>query len=239
MEEKVNSSFIEGWWVMFRARTVFATLLIIAMLVNVAVFIAVKYGKLSGEVILPLPSAGAKVDIPAPEGRVPKEKAVQPQPPMPLPPTPPPGNLPVGVDSPWLKICRGAVNIASIVSIISVVFLIFCSLVGLLMIIVARSPGAGAISASLFWAVGIVVLVLPWSGFLPFLVGMPTGGVVNFDVLVREAKLNDSLSVVIEWLRYGVYPLLIVLFTVVYLKRTSQANLDIMTSKSSVGKEQE
>ncbi len=233
MSGKASGSFIDGWKVFYQARTLFSALLILAMIVNIAIFITVSYSNIIKPILVSERSAPACYMCPL-TGSGTTASA--------------PATLPVSalaskyssaqIDKArrWSNVFSSMMLLTAIIGIVSAIFLLFCALVGLMIIISGQLPGAGPICGAFFWAVGIIVLLLPWSNMLPSTVLLPLG-------ITGFSSLKASLSVVSVssghwaayiplWFKFAIYPILIILFTVMYFGRTSQSNLQIMANQA-------
>ncbi len=209
MWTKTQASFADGWKVFYQLRTVFAVLLILTMAVNIGVFITAKFTRL----VLPQ------------EASQPAATAAQPA----TAPTAQPSDVTPEMVR-WRMIFRIAMDVTAVVAIVSVAFLVFCALLGVMMIVAGQLPGAGLASAAFFWAVLMVVLLLPWSNLLPQANCLPIGVPAFNDMRTNLLQSDPSFSVsqIDLWLRYVVYPLVVLLITILYLGRTSQANRQII-----------
>ncbi len=238
MNGKVSNSFIDGWRVFYQARTIFVALLILVMVVNIAIFIATSYSDIVKPVLVtdsmgpgpagcyacPLLSLGAKTaSAPAtlPVSVMPNKQYSQTQ---------------ISKARRWANAFSSVMLLTGVIGVVSAIFLLFCAAIGLMMIISGQLPGAGPVCGAFFWSVGIIVLLLPWSNIFPSGVFLPLG-VAGF------AQLKASMSAVLLssgswvayiplWFKFVVYPILIILFAVMYFGRTSQSNLQIMATQA-------
>lgn len=219
MEKKINSSFIEGWWILYRARTVFASLIIIAVFTNIFLFIVSKYGRL----------VSLSSEIKSPVVASPTSSA----------PALPPRSVQEGAaENEWSGVFRAIFNVTSVIVIVSLVFIVLSSLLGILMIIAARAPGAAELTSAFFWSIATVAIVLPWRILLPYIIGFPAI-IVDFDRFIWDIARSGSLDTAIQWLKYVAWPLIVVLFIAAYLRKTSQASLRIMTSSEKRSEDSE
>ncbi len=224
MKTELNVSFREGWNIFYQARTLFVTLLIISMVVNIAIFLTAKYSKLLTPILTP--SGDAVVSCPLT--------------------TSCPSIVPLAVNSysntdmarsnRWSEAFKGMLTITGIISVVSAIFLVFCGFIGLMMLIAGQLPGAGKICAAFFWGVGLLVLLLLWSNMLPNSAGLPVGitGFTELQSSLLSANISSGawIGQITLWLRFVIYPLIIILLTIVYLRRTMQANMEISPQES-------
>jgi len=142
----------------------------------------------------------------------------------------------------WTSALRLIVNIARILALVSVAFMFFIALLMTMVLVAGQLPGAGMAVAAFFWAVGLIVLILPWSALLPDVAGLPVG-VPTLGELHRslgpiltggDASVFDHI---LAWVRFVVYPVIIALITVMYVGRLGQANLQITGSQPTISKE--
>ncbi len=228
-------SFIDGWKVFYQARTLFSVLLILVMIVNIAIFITVSYSDIIKPVLVTDATAPACYMCPLAGQTLATSSA--------------PATLPVSVMSGkkysssqiakahrWSDAFSSIMLLTSVIGVVCAIFLVFCAIVGLMIIISGQLPGAGPVCGAFFWAVGIIVLLLPWSDMFPSSVFLPLG-IAGFSQMKSSLSMlsmssGSWLSYVPLWFKFVIYPILIVLFTVMYFGRTSQSNLQIMANQS-------
>ncbi len=235
MMSKSTSSFADGWKVFYQARTLFTILLILAMAVNIAIFIVAGYTNLLKPILTPAANAplcrlsllgrspaSAPASMPVAGGMINKYSPEQ-----------------VARAQRWSDAFSSIMTLTAIIALVSAIFLLFCALVGLMMIIAGQLPGAGSICGAFFWAVGIIVLLLPWSNMLSGTVMLPLG-IAGFSSLKSSLMTVSGQSVswfayVPLWFKFVIYPILIILFAIMYFGRTGQSNLQIMASQTGSG----
>ena len=70
----------------------------------------------------------------------------------------------------------------------------------------------------------MIVLMLPWCTFIPQFKCLPAG-MLGFSEMARDiSQAGTFAEKSLLWGHYLVYPLIIILFTVIYLNRTTRAN---------------
>jgi len=210
MLTKSQTSFAEGWKVFYQVRTLFVVLLMVSMAVNIGIFITAKFSKVviprTTRVNVVEPTTTAAVTQPNAREEINPEMAR------------------------WQKIFRIAMDVTAVVGTGSAIFLVFCALVGLMMIIAGQTPGAGFVAGAFFWAVLMVVVLLPWSSLMPSICCLPVG-LPGFNAMQGSMMSCGSAGCQVNlWLRFVVYPLLVLLITVLYLVRTNQANKQIFNN---------
>ncbi len=212
----LQNSFAQAWNVLNQAKLIFAALLILALVIDMACFLAVRFGKVTRSGLAPIPATyKALTDDDAPAATMPAKQAQSADP-------------AVGDDesssSTWVSLIALAMNLSRILALVAVGFLLFCAMLMVMVLIAGHMPGAGPAVSAFFWAVFLVVLILPWFSLIPAtldqldnaLEPMFTGG---------DWSWISEISV---WIRFVAYPLIAVLVTVMYLGRLSQANLQII-----------
>ncbi len=279
MDGKTQGSFAEGWNVFYQARSVFGALLLIAMLANLGIFFAARFGGMTDPQNLPV---GPYPSIPPcsacqlpPKGMVPCIPACQPcniSSPSQTAASSPAATMPATdntkkiralidgskpnccgnyffkpIDSDklqsamrWYNVFENVMNMTAIVTLLSVFFLVFCAMIGLMMVLAGQLPGAGALAKAFFWAIAIIAFLFPWDTFLPQVVCLPIGLTSFLDI---QLSLNEVLTrtdcsssnicfigtVFQQWVKFVVIPLLVILIDIAYLRRTFQANREIIS----------
>ena len=216
---KSSSSFGQAWRVLGQARVVFSVFLIAAMVINLAIFMWVYFKKPLAPLIdaqtvsVVVPPAGAEsattqsadADADADARASARRQA---------------------------DIFKNVMYFTGVLGVVGITFMLFCALVGLMVLIAGNLPGAGAVTSAFFYALaGAMLMLLNWGDILGRSVACMAFpcGVVTFDQLfgvMREigsagSTLGLSLGL---WVRFVVYPVLILLFAVMYLGRTGQAH---------------
>ncbi len=223
---KTITSFTDGWRVLYQARTVFSILLIIVLLVNIGLFITAWR---SPNLIRPVVGNACMLAEPKNPTSLPSTApAVSPA------SASPELTAQAEVSTKYTTIFSNLLTMTQIVALVSVVFLLFCALLGILMVIAGQLPGAGVLTGAFFWAVGIVALVLPWSNILPQCMYLPLG-MPAFNELHSALHLTSvcgegighAAAQVSMWLKFVVFPVIIILFDVLYIWRTRQADNQI------------
>lgn len=212
---KASGSFAECWRILAQARVVFSVFLIAAMVINLAIFFWVYFKK----PLTPLIDAQALSIAGAP---VPTTMPTQ---------TVDPDALASARNQ--RRIFKNIMYFTGVLAVMGIVFMLFCALLGLLTLIAGNLPGAGAVTSAFFYALaGALLMLLNWCDILGQSVAclaFPCG-VVTFDHLfgaIRDITTSTGGSVSMSlglWLRFVVYPVLILLFAVMYLGRTGQAH---------------
>ncbi|MFA5864215.1 MAG: hypothetical protein WC975_05950 [Phycisphaerae bacterium] len=213
MSSRDVTSFTEGWTVFHQARTVFTVLLLVAMVINIVIFILARFTSLAHH---PMPSIPVAVSTTTP--------------PLFRSPASAPARVEPGTKSEekWHTMFSALMMITSVVSIICVIFLVFCALLGVMMIIAGQAPGAGSAAAAFFWGVMMVVLLLPWGGIFPQIACLPCGSPFREMQQNIQAGVSASWTTqLVLWVRYFIYPILIILADILYFGRTSQANTQV------------
>ena len=214
---KASSSFAEAWKVLYRARTLFAAFLILAMILDVAVFLTVRFsGTLDpliqfGRLTAPMggfenapgegpsPASSASVDVSS------LSKARQRE-----------GQF------------RSVMFFAAVLAVVGVTFMALCAVLAVMVLVAGNLPGAGAATGSFFYAAGAALwLLLPWGQILGYGTSLPVG-VPTFTQLLTAYQVTMDPSAGWDaqiglWVRHVVYPAVIFLLTIAYLLRTSQA----------------
>lgn len=271
---KTHLGYADGWRIIYQARTVFAVLLLIAVLINLTVFFVAKFSGLTKSANTPIivqpvfpgfsPMCPAMVTKPtsaapakSPATAAPAKSSVTAPPtdtqPSTAPATPatpkpsvnqlsgrsartaePPADLDRALK--WYSIFSNVMTLTSIIALVSIIFMVFCALAGMMMIVAGHLPGAGSITSAFFWSIGIVALLLPWTNFIPQATCLPIGipAFTDIQASLRETcsaagcGLRDDLASIIQlWVKYVVFPIIIILIDILYLARTRQAATDI------------
>jgi len=214
---KASGSFAEAWSVLYQARTLFTILLIISMGANIAVFLAVRFAG----VVDPL--------VGVPIGVVPEKAVGTPSETMPAGKT-------IDVESLqranwWASGFRAAMTFTSMLAIVSVIFMAFCALVGVMVLISAGLPGAGAAVSGFFWALAAGVLLLPWIRLIDLPIGLS-----QFEELLSAYRTSNLAGEqpIIFWVQHLAFPVILILFSIMYLGRTSQAHAQMSAGTASV-----
>jgi hypothetical protein len=269
MDIKTQSSFADGWKILYQARTVFAILLIVALVANLAVFFAARFGGMTKPGNLPVmvcpvvcPVGGpmmatAPADLPETEEAaepVKEEKTEEAATTAPaaevaevkvtVPTTRPVGcvmSVPAGLEKAmrWYNTFSNVMKLTAVIALVSVVFLVACGLLGVMMLVAGQLPGAGSLTSAFFWAIGIVVLMLPWSTLLPHVtclpIGIPSFSEIQLSLSSRvgtsESWLTTAILVFQTWAKFVVIPVLIILLDLMYLKRTKEADESLKTNQ--------
>ncbi len=211
---KTQLSFAEGWTVFFQARTVFVVLMIIAMVINLGIFGTARFAK---KLIL------------YPQDPTATRPAVQVQ--------PVPDQAATTRSDKWKTAFSGLMTFTTVLAIVSAIFLVFCALVGIMMIIAGQFPGAGMATGAFFWAAGMVALLLPWSAMLPQASGLPVGvpsfGNISNDIFQSRLSNATLWMEILLWLKFALYPVIILLMSLMYYKRTNQANSQLLSDQTA------
>jgi hypothetical protein len=274
---KTHLGYADGWRIIYQARTVFAVLLLIAVLINLAVFFVAKFSGLTKSADMPIivqpflpgfspmcPAIAAKpmsaaptksAATPAPAKSTPATAPAATQQAAPVPATPAtpktsvnkvPSKAEVTFERPadldralkWYSTFSNVMTLTSIIALVSIIFMVFCALAGMMMIVAGHLPGAGSITSAFFWSIGIVALLLPWTNFIPQATCLPIGIAAFTDIQasLRETcsgagcgMSSDLASIIQLWVKYVVFPIIIILIDIMYLTRTRQAATDIRT----------
>ena len=212
----LQNSFAQAWNVLNQAKLIFAALLILAVVIDVACFFAVRLGKVTRPGLAPIPATyTALIDDDAPAATMPAEQAPSADPAV--------GDT-ESSSSTWVFLIALAMNLSRILAMVAIAFLLFCAMLMVMVLIAGHLPGAGPAVSAFFWAVFLVVLILPWFSLIP----------ATLDELENalEPMLTGGdwswLSEISLWIRFVAYPLIAGLVTVMYLGRLSQANLQII-----------
>lgn len=205
-----SSSFTESWQLLYRARSLFAGLLILAMVLNVAAMLAV--------------SVGHVIDQPQPTVAPTTAATVDPAPAE-------PNHAPV-----WAAVIRIVMAVTAVLATVAAIFMLFSALVGLMILIAGGMPGTAPVTSSFFWAL-LAVVLLTWAPLLSHVVAdMTVIGTATFENLETTYKLTlgeyATFSTHIPlWIGFCAYPIIIILIAVMYLGRTAQANAQITADK--------
>jgi len=128
-----------------------------------------------------------------------------------------------------------------LITVASVTFLVFAALSGMMTLIAGHLPGAGGATKAFFWAVLLVVLIMPWDRILSRASHLPMG-IPSFADLIEAYRAYAQMAgpnflappSVDMYLRFALIPILMVLVTIMYLGRTSQANSQVSASLSAM-----
>jgi len=216
MATRTENSFFEGWSIVYQMKTIFAVLLIIAMAINLAVFVLTRFQVLVKLPPKPVIAAGIGLST---QSAIPTATQRRPAPGMDV-------NAETDTNK-WEAVFNTLTVLASIVALVSVVFLVLCALLAVMLVVAGGLPGAGALTAAFFWAVALAALILPWCNLIPQMGCMPSI-LSHFRVILTETASSvysgSWMDEILLWLRFVVYPLLIVLIGVLYFGRFNQAN---------------
>ncbi len=217
-DANVSTSFAESWKVLYKARTVFALFLLVAMAVNILAFLFVNFAKpidaLTGsQANLAAATQPAESVVTASEAD--KKSAER-----------------------WQSILKTVMFVTGILAVVGAVLMLAAALLGMLAIIAGRLPGAGPITAACFYAVGATLwLLLPWNGiFLGFTYYLPAGvptfaGLgAAYDLALMSGGGFTSAKLAL-WVVYALYPAIVCMLTALYIGRTGQTNRQIADSK--------
>lgn len=244
---KINLGYAEGWGIIYQARTVFAILLLVALVINLAVFFVAKFSGLtqSGDrpiIVQPFLSTLAPCALheePAKATSTATAPTTQSAAPA-VPDTVRTGEVPADLDRAvkWYSVFSNIMDLTAIIALVSIIFMVFCALSGMMMIIAGHMAGAGFITSAFFWSVGIIALLLPWSNFLPHAACLPIG-IPNFvDIQASllqtcsdtACKTQDLAGVIQLWIRFVVFPIIVILIDLMYIKRFNQAAAQIRSA---------
>jgi hypothetical protein len=254
MLNKNQLSFAEGWTVFCQARTVFVALVIIAMVINLGIFGTARFAKnlitypqvpvFCGLPGMPCPTtgpatttqkAGLVLSGMGMKGMIKPFDLKQFQ----FPPVVKESKETIERNQrskTWETIFTGLMTFTGILALVGAIFLAFSAVIGIMMIIAGQLPGAGLVSGAFFWAAGLVALLLPWATMLPEASCLPVGvasfgDMYNAIYQTRFSTANWWTEVAL-WLRYVLYPVIILLMTWMYFQRTGRANTQILTEQT-------
>lgn len=214
---KATGSFAEAWQLLYRARTLFAILLLLAMVVNIAVLLTVRFTGLVDPLIKKqVFGSCSPVEGPAPtSGPIERTDTSN-----------------IESAHRYVGAFQAVMTLTNGIAIVAVIFMMFCALVGVMTLIAAHLPGAGAMVGGFFWALAAAAFMLPWQRLLAVPVGL-----LSFDDLLntyRDACTASSwYPHMTLWVQFVLYPLVLILFTVMYLGRTSQAHAQMSAGSAA------
>jgi hypothetical protein len=229
MMNKNQLSFAEGWTVFCQARTVFVALVMIAMVINLGIFGTARFAKK----LITYPQTPISFGSRVMPGLTTSRAAI------PVQPVVKESKETIELNQrseTWKAIFTGLMTFTAILALVGAIFLFFNALIGIMMIIAGQLPGAGWVAGAFFWAAGLVALLLPWATMLPQASCLPVG-VASFGDMyaaifqTRLASAGWWMEASL-WLRYVLYPVIILLMSVMYFQRTGRANTQLLTEQT-------
>lgn len=229
MNNRTLSGFLDGWGVLYQVRTFFVIILVVAMVINIAVFATAKFSNLVSyrSAIMPFmpahpPTASAPAGITAPTTLPDRLGFLG---------TPREGNDVDPRSEKWEAFFSALLTMTGVITVAAAFFLVFCALLAVMMIVAGQLPGAGLITGAFFWAVLLVVLILPWCSFIPLVSCLPSV-VAPFSAMkasIAGTQIPDAnwIRQIPIWVQYVVYPIVVILIGIMYFGRFSQANSQI------------
>jgi hypothetical protein len=253
MMNKNQLSFAEGWTVFCQARTVFVALVIIAMVINLGIFGTARFAKklitypqipvFVGMPGMPYPTTGPATTTqkagPVLPGMMGTKGMMKPFNLNQLQTVVKESKETIELNQrskTWETIFAGLMTFTGILALVGAIFLVFTAVIGIMMIIAGQLPGAGLVSGAFFWAAGLVALLLPWATMLPQASCLPVG-VASFNEMynaIYQTRFSSATwwTEVALWLRYVLYPVIILMMTWMYFQRTGRANTQILTEQT-------
>jgi hypothetical protein len=223
---RAQASFAEAWQAFYRARALFAGVLMIVMAVNIGVFLTVMFGGVIKPPVKQSATApatiGAGVTVPSTTKPVSMEK----------------DEVSLARSEAWRASFKIVMTLTAFVAIVMVVFMVFCALLGVMVLIAGQLPGTGAVVSAFLWSL-LAALLLLWAPLLSHIVSnMTIIGLPSFGDLQNGYTMNLSAyatwsTTVSLWIGFLVYPILIILISIMYLGRTSQAHAQVSAALSA------
>jgi len=218
---RAQASFAEAWQAFYRARAFFAVVLMIVMAVNIAVFLTVRFGGVIKPPVKPTTTAPGWTSLSTTQTSSMEKNEAS-----------------FARSEAWRASFKIVMTLTAFVAIVMVVFMVFCALLGVMVLIAGQLPGAGAVVSAFLWSL-LAALLLLWAPLLSHIVtNMTVIGLPSFDDLQNGYAMSLSAYAtpathVSLWIGFLVYPILIILISIMYLGRTSQAHAQVSAALSA------
>jgi hypothetical protein len=112
----------------------------------------------------------------------------------------------------WRAPTAAAMTIAKVVAPLAAAVAVVALMLGVLVVLVGRLDGAGGLCSALFWALILLVILVPWQAILPDTGAQ--GAVYSLEALAPQAEAvvkaagpaANTQSTVLYYVRYAGYP---------------------------------